>query len=85
MTTPQAFIIAFIHSTAKDDQGFLELFKYAFNRKQICEILGINRNRYYYLVRTSQLDKYILKLRGSEHTQVADSLESRRLKNSEVK
>lgn len=72
MTTPHSFIIAFIDSAAKDDLGFLELFKYAFNRKQICEILEINRNRYYYLVRTQQLDKFILKLR-SEQGQLAVS------------
>jgi hypothetical protein len=81
MTEVKKFIIDFIDHNAIDDHGFLELFKFAFNRKEICTILSINRNRYYYLVRTQQLDRYILKLR-SEHSQVADS---ERISRCEIK
>jgi hypothetical protein len=66
MTEVKKFIIDFIDHNAVDDHGFLELFKFAFDRKEICLILGINRNRYYYLLRKNQLDREILKLRGKK-------------------
>jgi len=52
-----------IINSGLDDEDFIHEVKIGFSINNLCILMGINRNRYNYLVRTNQLDDYILKLK----------------------
>lgn len=56
-------VIKIIDGASTTDNEFLHELTSIFNVNQLCELLGIDRNRYNYLKRTKQLDKELLKLR----------------------
>jgi len=53
-----------IHIISNNVVEFTRNFKEAFDVKQICTILEINKNRYNYLKRHGQLDWHIAKIGG---------------------
>ena len=56
-------LLKYIIDISQNDKDFLFRFKNIFTIKRICNILVINRNKYNYLVRNSQLDIELLKLK----------------------
>lgn len=59
----QDILIDYIKTISPEGNDFIETFKMVFTIKEICKILDINRNRYYYLERTGKLDEEIRKLK----------------------
>ncbi len=59
----QDILIDYIKTISTEGNDFIETFKMVFTIKEICKILDINRNRYYYLLRTGKLDEDIRKLK----------------------
>lgn len=59
-------MVKYINDISVSDEKFVFHFNRVFKQKDIYTILGINRNRYNYLVRTEKLDQEILKLRKDD-------------------
>ena len=53
------YILNLINSISIGKNNFIALCKKMFSVEELCEVMEIDRNRYNYLKRTSQLDQHI--------------------------